>query len=252
MARRKFIIANWKMNGSLELVQTMSQTLRDKIKLNHPPCQVVLCCPDPYFSELQKALQGSLIQIGAQHIHHKESGAFTGEISVLMLKDLKIPYCIVGHSERRSHFAETDDMVHTKTQLLVQHDIHPVICIGETLEQRQAGIHEETVIMQMVKALQKIQHQDWPKVILAYEPVWAIGTGKTATPEQANEMHSVIRKQLHNLTAPEIADKVPILYGGSANGANAKELLSKPEIDGLLIGGASLKPQEFLSMVMAV
>ncbi|MGA1597635.1 MAG: triose-phosphate isomerase [bacterium] len=247
--RKKLIAGNWKMNGSAELVLEMCSALQPH--LSSLQSEVLICPPFTLLRKLREAAAGTSIQIGAQNVHSQVSGAFTGEIAAPMLQDCGVSYCLVGHSERRSYFGETDALVRDKVAVLLQHAIQPVVCVGETLEQREQEQHEAAVAMQLRGAFSEIAPADQQRCIVAYEPVWAIGTGRTATPEQANEMHSFIRQEMHKLASPEIAQELPILYGGSANAQNAESLLAQPEIDGALVGGASLKPKDFLQILQA-
>ncbi len=245
----KFIIGNWKMNGSQSLIKTMVEALHKTIEQDSPNAQVVVCPPFPYLGLLQKTIQGTAVKAGAQNVYYELSGAYTGEISVNMLNEWGSTYCIIGHSERRSYFGETDELVQKKAVVLLENNITPVICVGETLEQREKGEHESTVVGQLTKALDGISASDLARCIIAYEPVWAIGTGKTATDEQANDMHKVARTKLAELTDDNTAKNIPILYGGSVNAKNAAGLLSQSDIDGSLVGGASLKPDDFCTIV---
>lgn len=191
----------------------------------------------------------SNLWIGAQNVYHKTNGAYTGEISATMLAESGAEFCIVGHSERRQYFGETDEMINIKTKMLLENEIYAIVCVGETIDERRAGREREVVRTQLVGCLNGLSDADMKKVVLAYEPVWAIGTGETATPQQAQEMHAYIREVLGSKFDTELAEQVQILYGGSMNSGNAHELLSCPDVDGGLIGGASLKADQFLSIV---
>lgn len=207
-----------------------------------------IICPPAIFLELATDFAAeSKLYIGAQNVNHHESGAHTGEISAAMLSSIEADYCIVGHSERRKSYHETDDMVNKKISLLLQNDIIPIVCIGETLEEREDEITKDVIVNQLEGAFQNIELDN--PVVLAYEPVWAIGTGKTATPQQAQEIHSLIRSWLIEYYGQEKADEIPILYGGSVKPANFKELLQQPDIDGGLIGGASLDLEQFKQLI---
>lgn len=249
--RETLIVGNWKMNGSISLIKEMVETLRSEIDVNNLPCTVAFCPPALYVDSFLAAVKDTGIKVGTQNIYPKPSGAFTGEISAPMLKEWQVDFCIVGHSERRSYFGETDEMVNQKSAILLENGIRPIICVGETLDQRESGEHESVVIDQLNKALANLSSDQLKSCVIAYEPVWAIGTGKTATSEQANQMHKVIRKQLEAISGSETAEAFPILYGGSANAKNAAELLAQSDIDGLLVGGASLKPADFSTMIKA-
>ena len=247
--RAKLIAANWKMNGSFALIDEMLKTLSPL--LEKTSCDVVILPPDVFLFSLKKAIEGTRIEVGAQNVHSETSGAFTGETSAPLLQACGAQWCIVGHSERRMLFSETDEFIRGKTETLLRHGIRPILCIGETLEQRESGNHEEVVVAQLGKGLSGLAADDQLRCIVAYEPIWAIGTGKTATPEQANSMHRIIRKELESLASSEVADKMQILYGGSVNAENADTLLSQSEIDGALVGGASLKTDAFPQIVAA-
>ena len=247
--RAKLIAANWKMNGSFALIDSMQKVLSPL--LEETTCEIVICPPDVLLSSLNNTVKGSRIAVGAQNVHSETSGAFTGETSAPLLQECGVQWCIVGHSERRILFGETDDFIRSKTEILLKHGIRPILCIGETLEHRESGNHEEKVIAQLVKGLSGLAVDDQKRCVLAYEPIWAIGTGKTATPEQANSMHKIIRKELESLASSEAAENMQILYGGSVNSENAKTLLSQSEIDGTLVGGASIKINDFPQIVAA-
>jgi triosephosphate isomerase len=209
---------------------------------------VAVCVPAAYLSQVQQLVQGSGIDVGSQDVSAHEQGAYTGEISAGMLKDFAVRFAIVGHSERRQYHGETDEQVATKAQRALSAGITPIVCVGETLAEREAGQTEEVVKRQLAAVIHANGHCI-SEIVVAYEPVWAIGTGKTATPEQAQAVHAVLRGQLK--AATEHADRVQILYGGSMNAANAAQLLTQPDIDGGLIGGAALKPADFLTIIAA-
>lgn len=245
------IIGNWKMNGHSALVAEMVGQLKNLVNQVGEGVQVVICPPFPYLDLLQKTVGDAPIGIGAQNVHPEPGGAFTGEVSVTMLQEWGVTHCIVGHSERRLYFGETDDLVNQKVKILLAQHIQPILCVGESLAQREAGIQEATVIGQLGAALQGISSEELSKCIIAYEPIWAIGTGKTATAQQANQMHSTIRHKLAQLSSDEIARAMPVVYGGSVNPKNSGELLQQSEIDGSLVGGASLKPQDFCQIIQS-
>jgi triosephosphate isomerase (TIM) len=248
--KQKLIAGNWKMNGSLTanqaLINDIKQGLSQAFAGKH--AQIAVCVPMPYLSQVQQLAKDSGIDVGAQDVSAHEQGAFTGEVSCAMLKDFGVRYVIVGHSERRQYHGETDADVATKTQKALAAGITPIVCVGETLAEREAGKTEEVVKRQLAAVIHANGHCI-SEIVLAYEPVWAIGTGKTATPEQAQAVHAVLRAQLK--AATEHADRVQILYGGSMNAANAQELLAQADIDGGLIGGAALKPNDFLTIIGA-
>ena len=244
--RTPIVIANWKMNGSLTTnTELVSQLIR---QLNgHQTTDVVICPPMPYLSQVQELLKNSSIKLGVQNTSEYAVGAYTGETSANMLQDFEVQFVIIGHSERRVLFKETDQQVAEKCKAVVANGMVPIICVGELLEERTRG-EAQAVIERQLSALD-LSSLNGP-IIIAYEPVWAIGTGETATPEQAQEMHSFIRSQLKTELA-EQADSIRVLYGGSVKPENAGELFAMPDIDGGLIGGASLKAEEFLAICLA-
>ena len=247
--RTKLIVANWKMNGSFKLLKEMLNVLSPLMK--KASCEVVICPPDVLLYSMKSAVEGTRIAVGAQNVHSEISGAFTGETSAPLLQECGVQWCIVGHSERRILFGETDEFIRSKTETLLKHGIRPILCIGETLEQRESSNQEEVVVIQLGKGLSGLAVDDQKRCVVAYEPIWAIGTGKTATPEQANSMHKIIREELETLASSEAAGNMQIIYGGSVNAENAKTLLSQSEIDGALVGGASLKTDAFPQIVAA-
>jgi triosephosphate isomerase len=243
----KFIAGNWKMNGSLAANASLLQAVLDGSKGMN--CQVAVCVPSAYLAQVQALLAGqSLIALGSQDVSAQEVGAFTGEISAGMLKDFAVRFAIVGHSERRQYHAESDAVVALKAQRALSSGITPIVCVGETLAERQAGQTEEVVRRQLAAIIHTNGHCI-SEIVVAYEPVWAIGTGLTATPEQAQEVHAVLRAQLKAATSH--SNRISILYGGSMNAANAAQLLAQAEIDGGLIGGAALKAADFLAIMAA-
>jgi len=244
--KRKLIAGNWKMNGGLVQNQALVQGVLSGMP-DHP-CNVAVCVPAPYLAQVGQLVKGSAIDLGAQDVSVHEQGAYTGEVSVSMLKDFGVRYAIVGHSERRQYHFETDETVASKAQRALAAGITPIVCVGETLAQREAGQTEEVVKRQLAAVIHLNGHCI-SEIVVAYEPVWAIGTGKTATPEQAQDVHAVLRAQLR--AASPHPDRVSILYGGSMNAANAASLLSMPDIDGGLIGGAALKAADFLTIIQA-
>jgi len=244
--KRKLIAGNWKMNGGLAQNQALLQGILAGLPSN--PCGVAVCVPAPYLTQVGQLVQGSAIDLGAQDVSAHEQGAYTGEVSVSMLKDFGVRYAIVGHSERRQYHFETDEAVALKAQRALAAGITPIVCVGETLAQREAGQTEEVVKRQLAAVIHLNGHCI-SEIVVAYEPVWAIGTGKTATPEQAQDVHAVLRAQLR--AASPHPERVSILYGGSMNAANAAALLAMPDIDGGLIGGAALKAADFLTIIRA-
>jgi triosephosphate isomerase (TIM) len=243
---KKLIAGNWKMNGSLAANEALVKAMLNDI--GQPSADVALCAPAPYLAQLQGLLQGGPIAWGSQDVSAHEQGAYTGEVSVAMLKDFGCRYAIVGHSERRQYHFETDEIVAAKAQRALSAGVTPIVCVGETLTQREANETEAVVKRQLAAVIHTVGHCI-TEIVVAYEPVWAIGTGKTATPEQAQAVHAVLRAQL--AAASTNPKRIHILYGGSMNAANAASLLSQPDIDGGLIGGASLKAADFLSIVAA-
>ncbi|MDE6666783.1 MAG: triose-phosphate isomerase [Clostridia bacterium] len=237
MARKPFIAGNWKMNMTAESGKQLIAELKPLVK--GAKCEVALCVPAILIPAMAKAVKGSKIKLGAQNVHWAASGAYTGEISCEQLKEYGVKYAIIGHSERRQYFGETDEGVNKRALAALANDITPIICVGETLEERENDETEKVLTRQLTDGLNGIE--DITKVVIAYEPVWAIGTGKTATDEQAQETIKFIRKKLGKLFGAKEANKVRIQYGGSMNAKNCKGIMSQPDIDGGLIGGASLK-----------
>jgi len=244
--KQKLIAGNWKMNGSLATNEALLGALLTG--MGSPACQVAVCVPSPYLAQVSGLVKGSGIALGAQDVSAQESGAYTGEVSAAMLRDFDVRYALVGHSERRQYHGETDATVALKAQKALAAGITPIVCVGETLAEREAGRTEDVVKRQLAAVIHANGHCI-SEIVLAYEPVWAIGTGKTASPEQAQAVHAVLRAQLRAAT-PQ-ADRIKILYGGSMNAANAATLLGQPDIDGGLVGGASLKAADFLSIIAA-
>lgn len=246
MTMKKLIAGNWKMNCGLAANEALLRALLAQI--GSPAAEVAVCAPTPYLAQMQSLLHGTAIAWGAQDVSPHEQGAYTGEVSVAMLRDFGCRFAIVGHSERRQYHGETDALVAAKAQRALAGGVTPIVCVGETLAEREAGQTEAVVKRQLAAVIHTVAHCT-SEIVVAYEPVWAIGTGKTATPEQAQQVHAVLRAQIAAATAhPE---RVRILYGGSMNAANAASLLAQPDIDGGLIGGASLKAPDFLQIVAA-
>jgi triosephosphate isomerase len=244
--KEKLIAGNWKMNGSLPANELLLKGLL--AGLGQPSCQVAVCVPAIYLAQCQVLLAQTAIHLGAQDVSSQEAGAYTGEIAGAMLKEFDVRYVIVGHSERRLYHGETDVLVAAKAQRALGSGMTPIVCVGETLAEREAGKTEDVVKRQLAAVIHANGHCI-SEVVVAYEPVWAIGTGRSATAEQAQQVHAVLRAQLRAASAH--ADRIQILYGGSMNAANAKALLSQPDIDGGLIGGAALKVSDFLSIISA-
>jgi len=251
--RKKIVAGNWKMNKTLEEAKTLTSEVMgmvaDEVKGN---TITVLCVPFPYLATLKNQLGNSTVKIGAQNCSEHDSGAYTGEVSALMLKSMTIPYVILGHSERRQYFGENGKLLATKVDKALASQLTPIFCCGEPLEIREAGTHEKLVKQQVEEALFHLSAEALKNVVIAYEPVWAIGTGKTATAQQAQEMHAVIRKQLASKYGEAVAAEISILYGGSVNAKNAQELFSCPDVDGGLVGGASLKSREFVDIIKSM
>lgn len=245
---KKLIAGNWKMNGGLAANEALVKAMLDGLQGAAPAADMALCAPAPYLAQMQALLQGSPIAWGAQDVSAHEQGAYTGEVSVAMLKDFGCRYAIVGHSERRQYHGETDAVVAAKAQRALAAGVTPIVCVGETLAEREANQTETVVKRQLAAVIHAVAHCT-SEIVVAYEPVWAIGTGKTATPEMAQAVHAVLRAQL--AAATQHPERVHILYGGSMNAANAASLLAQPDIDGGLIGGASLKAADFLQIVAA-
>lgn len=248
--REKIVAGNWKMNKTfVEAIQLTN----DLILSNIPPdVTVVLAPPFPFLQTVREQTRNTSIKVAAQNCHAKEEGAFTGEVSVKMLASMEIDYVIIGHSERRAYFHETHSFLKEKVNSALAHHIKPIFCCGENLKEREANHHFEVVKSQIEDSLFHLTHSQFENVVIAYEPVWAIGTGKTATPDQAQEMHAYIRSLISKKYGQTIASITPILYGGSCNAANAADLFKNTEVDGGLIGGASLKVAEFSAIIQAM
>lgn len=249
--RKKIVAGNWKMNmdytSGVSLFSEVINMLNDEVRGEQ---EVVVCPPFIHLHSLaQLANQNVKISIGAQNCHQSASGAYTGEVSSSMIKSVGAEYVILGHSERRQYFAETNELLAKKADAVIKNGLRPIFCIGETLEERNNNIHFDVIKKQLTEGIFHLGAEDFAEVVLAYEPVWAIGTGVTASKEQAQEVHAFIRKQIEARYGDAIAENTTILYGGSCNPANAPELFSQPDIDGGLIGGASLKSRDFTDIV---
>lgn len=245
--RRPIIAGNWKMNMTPSEARALVEELKPLVK--DAKCEVVVCPPYVDLSAVSELIKDSNIRLGAQNIHWAEKGAFTGEVSANMLKELGVEYAIIGHSERRQYFGETDETVNARAKAAIAAGITPIICVGESLEERESGRTEAKVSGQVKKDLEGIAAEDVAKLVIAYEPIWAIGTGKTATDEQANETIGMIRATVAGMFGKETAEALQIQYGGSMKPSNARSLMAMPEIDGGLIGGASLKAVDFSQVV---
>jgi triosephosphate isomerase len=245
--RKPIIAGNWKMNN------TLSQSLKliDGIKQHNlnEDVEAVVCVPFVNLREVKKALEGTNIRLGAQNVHWEDSGAYTGEVSPLMLKEIGIDYCIIGHSERRQYFNETDETVNKKIKSILKHDIKAIVCVGETLEEREKSIEKEIVRDQVLKAFEDVEGEWLKDIVIAYEPIWAIGTGKTASSDDANEMCGFIREVIGSKYGEEAKNSIRIQYGGSVKPNTIKDLMDKEEVDGALVGGASLNASDFVKLV---
>ncbi|SDJ61619.1 triose-phosphate isomerase [Salimicrobium halophilum] len=248
--RKQVIAGNWKMNKT----HTEAESFINEVKGNVPAkgeVESVVCAPFPFLQKLVEETKDSDVEIGAQNMYFEEKGAFTGEVSPVMLKELGVTYVVLGHSERRDVFGETDEIVNKKTHAAFDHGLTPIVCVGESLEQREANETMDHVEAQITKAVEGLTDEQVKNLIIAYEPIWAIGTGRTASSEQANEVCTHIRKVVGKLSGTEAAEAVRIQYGGSVKPANVDELLSQSDIDGALVGGASLEADSFLKLVEA-
>lgn len=247
--RKAVIAGNWKMNKTPEEAKKLAADILPLVR--NAGCEVVVCVPFVDLLPVLEAAKGTNVAVGAQNCHWAESGAFTGEISAPMLSSLGVQYVIIGHSERRTYFGETDKTVHDRIRAALDGGLSVILCVGESLEQREQGITDELVALQTKVALGGVSAGELGRIIIAYEPIWAIGTGKTATAEQANEVCAAIRSTVASLYGKNAADALTIQYGGSMNAKNAAELLAQPDVDGGLIGGASLKAEDFAQIVKA-
>ena len=248
--RKTIIAGNWKMNKTPAAARQLIEELKPLVS-KAKWCDVVLCVPFVDIPNAVKATKGAKIAVGAQNMHFEASGAYTGEISADMLTELGVKYVIIGHSERRQYFAETDETVNRKVHAALKAGLRPIVCVGETLAQRDLGITIEHIRLQVKSALSGVDATNIKRIVIAYEPIWAIGTGRTATADQAEEVCGAIRDCIREMYGARVARSVTIQYGGSMNASNAAELLSKPNVDGGLIGGASLKPADFATIVNA-
>jgi triosephosphate isomerase (TIM) len=249
--RKKIIAANWKMNMTLTEAENFLQAFRPEVE-QIPTIEIVIAPPFTCLPKVSELLGGSqMIRLGAQNFYFEKSGAYTGEVSATMLRELFVKYVIVGHSERRQIFGETDSLINKKVLAAHANELKPILCVGETLEEREAGTEKQVVEKQLRGALAGVSAEQLVETIIAYEPVWAIGTGKTATSDQAQQAHAHVRAILKDLSDNNTAGKVRIQYGGSVKPSNAKELLSQPDIDGALVGGASLEARGFAEIVKA-
>lgn len=245
--RIPFIAGNWKMYKTVSEAKAFAEEFR---KLYHDTdVRAAICAPYTQLAVLKECFEGTGIGVGAQNVYYQKEGAFTGEISIPMLEELGVDYCIVGHSERRTYFAESDETVNLKMKALLDTNITPILCVGEDLSQRENNYQDRLVSEQVKNALRDIPAEKAEKTVIAYEPIWAIGTGRTATPVQANQMCALIRETLIEMYGDETADKIVIQYGGSVKPENATEIMNMEEIDGALVGGASLNPSKFIEII---
>lgn len=244
--RKPIIAGNWKMHKTIAEALEFVNDVKDKVSNNE--VEAVICAPFTLLKDLKEATKGTNIKIGAQNMHFEEMGAFTGEISPLMLKELDMDYVVIGHSERRQYFNETNETVNKKVLKALDVEINPILCVGETLEEREAGNTKNVCKVQVEKALENVSKEDLAKIVIAYEPVWAIGTGKTATSEDANDVIAYIREVIANLYG-ELANEVRIQYGGSVKPSNVAEIMNQSDIDGALVGGASLQANDYVELV---
>ncbi len=249
MARKTFIAGNWKMNKTAAETKALAEALKESLAQFGDSVTMAVC---PVFTSLATAvevLKGSNVKVGAQNIHWADNGAFTGEISGAMLKEIGVEYVIIGHSERRQYFGETDETVNKRIKAALKYELKPIVCIGETLAEREGGKTNDVLDVQLKGGLADLSAADMANITIAYEPVWAIGTGKTATPEMAQETHAFIRKTLAGMFGEEVAENTVIQYGGSMKAENAAALTAQKDIDGGLIGGAALKADSFTALI---
>ena len=244
--RKPIIAGNWKMHKTIAEALEFVNDIKDRV--NNEKVEAVICAPFTLLKDLKEATKGTSIKVGAQNMHFEEKGAFTGEISPLMLKELDMDYVIIGHSERRQYFNETNETVNKKVLKALEVGIDPILCVGETLEEREAGNTKDICKVQVEKALENVSKEDIAKVVIAYEPIWAIGTGKTATSEDANDVIAYIRQVVANLYK-DLANEVRIQYGGSVKPSNVGEIMNQSDIDGALVGGASLEANDYIQLV---
>ncbi len=248
--RKTIIAGNWKMNKTLTETKAFADEIKPQLG-KHKWCEVVLCVPFVNIPAAVRMFKDTRVAIGAENVHFEEKGAFTGEVTAEMLKEVGVKYVIIGHSERREYYGETDFTVNKKVKAALAAGLHPIVCVGESLEQRELGVTAELIHYQVKCALAGLDATQMRKVVIAYEPLWAIGTGKTATAEQANEVCEIIRSIVRHQFGARVARAVTIQYGGSMNAKNAAELLAQPDVDGGLIGGAALKVPDFLQIINA-
>ncbi len=249
--RKKIVAGNWKMNMNLQEGIALATELTNDLSKNKPNCDVIICTPFIHLASIANVINKEVMSLGAENCADKEKGAYTGEVSASMVRSTGADYVILGHSERRAYYNETPEILKEKVNLALQNNLKVIFCIGEVLEEREAGKQNKVVGAQLEGSLFDLTKEQFSNIVLAYEPVWAIGTGKTATAEQAEEMHAFIRKTIENKFGAEVAENVSILYGGSCKPSNAREIFSKPDVDGGLIGGAALKAADFEAIIDA-
>lgn len=249
--RKKIVAGNWKMNKNLQEGLALAKELDAILANEKVNCDVIIATPFIHLASVASAVNTQKLGVAAENCADHEKGAYTGEVSAEMVKSTGADYVVLGHSERRAYYGETPAMLKTKVNLALANNLTPIFCIGEVLEERKAGKHFDVVKAQVEESLFELSAEDFSKIILAYEPVWAIGTGETATPEQAEEIHAYIRQVIAGKYGKQVADDCSILYGGSCKPSNAKELFANPDVDGGLIGGASLKAEDFMGIVRA-
>ena len=247
--RRKVIAGNWKMHKDLSESQNLISKLINELRKEDVNCDIIICPPFTSLSEAAGLVKNTKVKLGAQNMHYEDKGAFTGEVSAAMLKSVGCEYVILGHSERRAIFSESDEMINKKIKKALGSGLRPIFCIGETLQQRESGTMNDVIKRQVTDGLQHVSTGEMEKIIIAYEPVWAIGTGVTATPQQAQEVHVYVRQLINNIFGDDTAEKLMIQYGGSVKPDNAAELLSQSDIDGALVGGACLEADSFLKII---
>ncbi len=249
--RKKIVAGNWKMNLNLQEGMALAKELNEQLTAEKPNCDVVICTPFIHLACIAPVLNKEVIALGAENCADKEKGAYTGEVSAEMVKSTGADYVILGHSERRGYYGETPEILKEKVLLALKNDLKVIFCIGESLEEREQGIQNEVVKSELEGSVFNLSEEDFRKIVIAYEPIWAIGTGKTATSDQAEEIHAYIRSIIAERYGEQVADDTTILYGGSCKASNAPELFAKPDIDGGLIGGASLKAADFRGIIDA-
>ena len=249
--RKNIVAGNWKMNTTLQEGVALAKEVNEALKAEQPKCDVVICVPFTHLDSVNQVIDQNKLGLGAENCADHLKGAYTGEVSAPMVVSTGATYVILGHSERRQYYGETSETLKTKVNLALENKLTPIFCIGEVLEERENGTYNQVVKAQIEEALFHLTDEEFSKIILAYEPVWAIGTGKTATADQAQDMHAFIRKTIADRYGKEVADNTSILYGGSCKPSNAAELFAKPDVDGGLIGGAALEAASFMGIVNA-